>query len=73
MATRSWIPADAVRPISQDMLATAGQLDRFWRWLAACRRRAAERRELQCLDEHARRDLRPKRVREELAKPFWTE
>ena len=74
MAMHSWITADAARPISHDVPATAGQLARFWRWLAACRRRAAERRELRELAaEHALYDLSPKRVREEAAKPFWVE
>ena len=72
MATRSWIAADVERPISHGA-AVGEQLGRLWRWLAACRRRAAERRELRELDEHALRDLRPKRVREEAAKPFWVE
>lgn len=73
MTMHSWTVADASRPISQDVPATAGQLTRFWRWLAACRRRAAERRELRELAEHALHDLSPKRVREEVAKPFWVE
>ena len=74
MTMHSWTVADAAQPISHDVPVTAGQLARFWRWLAACRRRAAERRELRELAaEHALYDLSPKRVREEAAKPFWVE
>jgi len=74
MATHSWTVADAARPIARDVPATAGQLGRFWHWLAACRERAAERRELRELAaEHALYDLSPKRVREEAAKPSWVE
>ena len=75
MTMHSWTVADAARPISQDGPATAaGQLARFWRWLAACRCRAAERRELrELVASQALYDLSPKRVREEAAKPFWVE
>ena len=75
MATHSWVAADAARPTAHDVPATAaGQLGRFWRWLAACRARAAERRELrEMVAGHALYDLSPKRVREEAAKPFWVE
>ena len=73
MTMHSSIVADAARPISKGMPATAGQISRLWQWLAACRARAAERRELRELDEHAVRDLPVKRVREEAAKPFWVE
>ena len=73
MTTHSWIAAETARPISQDVPA-AGPLARLWRWLAACRERAAERRELRELAAgHALYDLSPKRVREEAAKPFWVE
>ncbi|MBV9747594.1 MAG: hypothetical protein JO157_02155 [Acetobacteraceae bacterium] len=73
MAMHSWTVADGARPIPRGVPATAGQLARLWRWLAACRVRAAERRELWGLVEQGMHDLSPKRVREEAAKPFWVE
>jgi len=74
MATHSWIATETAQPTAHDVPAMVGQLARFWRWLAACRERAAERRELRELAaEHALYDLSPKRVREEAAKPFWVE
>ncbi len=74
MTMHSWILAGSARPISRDVPATAGRLARLLRWLAACRVRAAERRELRELAaEHALYDLSPKRVREEATKPFWVE
>lgn len=76
---QSWITAFTAWPTSRG--ASAGTLARrctepmayLWNWLAASRRRAAERSELRCLDEHSRRDLGPKRVAEEAAKAFWIE
>ncbi len=77
--TRSWITTFTAGPASQSASAEALARRcaeppvRLWRWLAACRRRAAERNELRCLDEHSRRDIGPKRVSDELARAFWIE
>ncbi len=75
--THSWISTVTARPTSHG--ASVGALVRrcaeppvrLWHWLAECRRRAAERNELRCLDEHSRRDIGPKRVSEEVARVFW--
>lgn len=77
--THSWIAARTAGPTSHrtsvGALARRGAEPpvRLWHWVAACRRRAAERGELRCLDEHSRRDIGLKRASEEAARAFWVE